>query len=83
MNEQNQTTPVNEGFSNAVNSAVVDYIGGKKWYISKTFWTNIVLGGAIVVQSRYGFIVGPELQALAIAAINTGLRKISHEPIIW
>lgn len=80
---EQQVTPVNEGFSNAINGAVVDYIAGKKWYLSRTFWANVILGGAIIVQSQYGFVVGPELQALLIAAVNLGLRKLTNEPIIW
>jgi hypothetical protein len=34
-------------------------------------------------QSKYGFVVGPELQALVITGVNLILRKLSKEAIIW
>jgi hypothetical protein len=56
---------------------------GKKWYVSKTFWANVVAALALIVQIKYGFIVSPELQALGMTAINLGLRNLTSEPIIW
>lgn len=58
-------------------------VTGKKWYFSKTIWANAVVGIALILQSQYGFIIGPELQALALVAINMGLRKITDEAIVW
>jgi hypothetical protein len=73
----------NEGLTNAINEAVAGELLGKKWYLSKTFWANIVMAGAVMVQTKYGFIVGPELQALAISFINVGLRKITKDAMVW
>jgi hypothetical protein len=56
---------------------------GKKWYVSKTFWANILAALVLVAQIKWGFIVSPELQAIAMSFINLGLRKISTEPIVW
>lgn len=67
----------------AVSEAVAGEMTGKKWYFSKTFWTNVVMALAVTVQSKYGFVVGPELQALVITGVNLILRKLSKEAIIW
>ena len=56
---------------------------GKKVWQSKTFWANMVMAGALVLQSYTGFVIGPELQALAVTAINLFLRKITREPVVW
>ncbi len=73
----------NEGLSNAINEALVGELTGKKWYVSKTFWANVVMAASIMVQSKYGFIVGPELQALGITFINVALRKITKDAMVW
>lgn len=67
----------------AVTEAVKDGVVGKKFYLSKTFWVNVVMAGAIVVQANTGFLIGPEIQALIISAVNLYLRKITKEPIVW
>ncbi len=56
---------------------------GKKFWLSKTLWVNVVAGLAIIVQASYGFVVSPEYQALALSLINLGLRKITNEPLVW
>lgn len=61
---------------------VADAIG-KKWYKSKTVWTNILVVMALLLQIKTGFIVTPEFQALGLAFINLGLRKITKEEVIW
>jgi len=76
-------TVKNEALAGAVSEAVAGELSGKKWYFSKTFWTNIVLAGAVFAQSKYGFVVGPEIQMYLIAGINLILRKISKEQIVW
>jgi len=55
----------------------------KKWYTSKTVWVNALALGAIVLQSQFGFILSPELQATALTFINLGLRAITKEEIVW
>lgn len=71
----------------ALDAAVVDVttnaLAGKKWYLSKTFWVNVVAAGGLILQVNTGFIVGPEYQALALTLINLGLRKVTRDPVIW
>lgn len=69
--------------SNAVTEAAIDQMAGKQFYMSKTFWTNIVAAVAIAIQTKYGFVIGPEFQTLGLAVINMALRSITKEKIIW
>jgi hypothetical protein len=62
---------------------LVSQVTGKKFYLSKTFWVNVVCAAALGLQMRYGFVIGAELQALALTAINLGLRKITNQPVTW
>nr|BDD46390.1 hypothetical protein 8 [bacterium] len=55
----------------------------KKFWKSKTFWTNVIGIAAIAVQAKTGFVVDPALQAVALGIINTGLRAVTSEPIEW
>lgn len=73
----------NENLNAAVSEAVIGQMTGKKWYESKTFWANLVMAGAVAIQSKYGFVVGPELQALFITGVNMLLRKITKQPVVW
>ena len=67
----------------AVNEAVAGQITGKKWYQSKTFWTNLVMAGAVALQTKYGFMIGPEMQSLIIIGVNMVLRKVTKDPVVW
>lgn len=74
--------------SNNIDTALGAAVGevvvqGKKFWASKTFWVNVLAVVAIGVQSRWGFVVGAELQALALAGVNLVLRKVTKEPIVW
>ena len=73
----------NEAVSAAIGEAMVGQMTGKKWYESKTFWANVVMASCVAVQSKYGFVVGPEMQAFLITGINLVLRKITKDPIVW
>ena len=73
----------NEKLVEAANEAVVGQLTGKKWYFSKTFWTNMVAGAVIVVQARYGFLVPAEYQLIGLSLINMGLRSITKTPVVW
>lgn len=55
----------------------------KKWYFSKTVWVNLFALASIYLQSEFGFIFSPELQAAALTFINLGLRKVTKEEIVW
>ena len=74
---------MNDNLNAAVTKAIADQITGKKWYYSKTFWTNIVAGLAVVAQASYGFVLPVEYQMLALSFINMGLRKISTGEVTW
>jgi hypothetical protein len=74
---------VNSAIAAAASEALVSQVTGKKFYLSKTFWVNVVCAAALGLQMRYGFVIGAELQALALTAINLGLRKITNQPVIW
>jgi hypothetical protein len=76
-------TDVNSAIAAAASDALVSQVTGKKFYLSKTFWVNIVCAAALGLQMRYGFVIGAELQALALTAINLGLRKITNQPVTW
>jgi hypothetical protein len=73
----------NENIHKAVAEAIEGELVGKKWYYSKTFWTNIVAGAAVIAQISYGFVFPVEYQMLALSFINMGLRKISNTEIVW
>jgi hypothetical protein len=67
-----------------VNAIVLDVaVNGKKFWASKTFWTNVVMAAAILIQSHYGFAISLELQTLIVSGVNVGLRAITNEPISW
>jgi hypothetical protein len=74
---------VNSAIAAAASDALVSQVTGKKFYLSKTFWVNVVCAAALGLQMRYGFVIGAELQALALTAINLGLRKITNQPVTW
>ena len=76
-------TDVNSAIAAAASDALVSQVTGKKFYLSKTFWVNIVCAAELGLQMRYGFVIGAELQALALTAINLGLRKITNQPVTW
>jgi len=54
---------------------------GKPFYLSKTLWVNIIACATIMIQARYGFIVSPELQGVALVIINIILRAITKEEL--
>ncbi len=78
------TSPTtNSAASDAIAEAVAGQLSGKKFYQSRTFWVNVIAAGAMVLQARYGFIIGPEYQAVALSVVNLVLRKVTSESIIW
>lgn len=79
MNQKVDNTAVNA----AIAEMTVSSMAGKKFWESKTFWTNVVAGLAIAIQMKWGFIISPEVQALALTGVNLFLRKITSQPITW
>lgn len=67
----------------AFNEVVASQVTGKSFWKSKTFWANIVAAGAVLIQMRYGFVIGLEYQAVALSLVNMALRAITHEPVTW
>lgn len=55
----------------------------KKWYKSKTLWTNAIGIAAIIIQCEYGFVINPEHEIIILGFINAILRLITKEEIIW
>ncbi len=51
--------------------------------ISKTLWANLVAVGAILIQSKTGFVVPPEDQVIVLSTINLVLRVITRQPLDW
>jgi hypothetical protein len=56
----------------------------KKWWKSKTFWTNVTGIIVLLLQAHVGeFVVEPETQASMICVINLALRAVTKERIVW
>lgn len=77
------TEQQNTALNAAVTEVVTAQLVGKKFWQSKTFWANIILGGAIIVQANTGFFITPELQTLILVGVNLALRKLTKDPIVW
>jgi hypothetical protein len=55
----------------------------KTWYLSKTLWFNAITVVALLLQSRFGFILDPEIQTGLLAVINLILRAVTGQPLDW
>ena len=56
----------------------------KKWYASKTLWSNaLMLGGVIALNATGKDILTPEVQAAILIVVNVILRVITKEEIVW
>lgn len=55
----------------------------KSWYLSKTIWFNAIAAIAILLQTRYGFVIDLEAQSGILAVVNLILRVITKGPIEW
>lgn len=53
----------------------------KKWYTSKTVWINLIALTALVVQTQTGFIMTPEIQAMALTLVNLGVRAVTSKEL--
>jgi len=73
----------NPALDAAISEAVVSVVTHKSIWASKTFWTNVVAAVAVAAQIKWGYVVDPSLQMLALAAINTLLRKITNQAVTW
>lgn len=57
--------------------------GKKKFWQSKTFWTNVLAIACLVVQDQFGFALSAETQVSILAGVNMALRLITKEEITW
>ena len=73
----------NSSITAATAEAIEGAVMGKKFWMSKTFWVNILAAAAMLAQMHMGFVVSPELQAMALTLVNLVLRKITKEPVTW
>lgn len=56
----------------------------KKWYASKTLWSNaLMLGGVIVLNATGQDLLTPEVQGAILVVVNVILRVVTKEEIIW
>ena len=56
----------------------------KKWYASKTIWTNaVMLVGVIILNTTGKNLLTPEVQAAIISVVNLILRVVTKEEITW
>jgi len=57
----------------------------KKFYLSKTFWVNILACAGLIGQSVMadGFVIAPEFQAMILTVVNMVLRFITKEELVW
>jgi len=55
----------------------------KKFYLSKTFWINILAIVALIIQTQTGFVFSPEAQVSVLALLNIVLRAVTKAPIEW
>jgi len=54
----------------------------KKWYASKTLWTNALMLAAVVVYNATGQdYLTPEVQGAIITVVNVVLRVITKEEL--
>lgn len=51
----------------------------KKFWLSKTFWVNVLATVAIAIQTQTGFVIDPSIQAVALSVVNTGLRLVTKQ----
>jgi len=56
---------------------------GKAFYLSKTFWLNVLAIVALILQSYTSFVLSPEAQVAILGLINIVLRAITNEPLAW
>ena len=56
---------------------------GKKWFLSKTFWVNILAIVALIIQTYTGFVFSLEAQVSVLGVLNILLRTITKAPIEW
>jgi len=77
------TDTIKDALTTAATAAILDDAVGKKWYVSKTVWINVIAAVSIFAQIKYGFIIDASTQALGLTLINLVLRKITKDPVVF
>lgn len=54
----------------------------KKWYLSKTFWFNVVWAAELLIRAYYGFTLPLEGEVGIVTACNLILRVFTKEALI-
>jgi hypothetical protein len=55
----------------------------KAWYLSKTLWFNCIAMLALLLQTRYGFVLDVEAQAGLLTVVNILLRAVTNAKLDW
>ena len=55
----------------------------KPWYLSKTFYINIIALVGMIVQSKWGWVLQPEREMLVLGIVNMILRTVTKKPVAW
>jgi len=61
----------------------VDISKAKGFLSSKTLWVSTIGFIAFLVQGLTGFVVSPQLQGIALAALMFGLRVVTKQEVSW
>lgn len=62
---------------------ISDISSGKTFWKSKTFWVNLIMILAAIVQLNFGVIIDANMQLIILAVVNGILRHYTNEPISW
>ncbi|MBS3886797.1 MAG: hypothetical protein KGZ41_05165 [Dethiobacter sp.] len=54
---------------------------GKKWYLSRTIWVNLIALAALLLKTEAGIALTSEETAGILVVINLILRMITKEPL--
>ena len=54
---------------------------GKKWYLSRTIWVNLIALAALLLQTEGGIALTSEETAGILVVINLILRMITKQPL--
>lgn len=56
---------------------------GKKWFESKTVWVNVIAIIGDIALNITGHALPAGADAIALGVINSILRLITKDPIVW
>ena len=59
-----------------------DYMDVKVWYESRTLWVNLISIGAMILQSKLGWVIDAENQILILGIVNIILRAVTKKPVV-